>query len=230
MRRGKRVSCGIIDFLRVRFLEVELLLKTCWLTDRMMRMLKTLSCLFVFAGCLQAAEPVALFDGKSLEGWKASAAPQYWSVQDGVLIGKSDAKKIGSILWTTKEYDDFVLESEFRYSGKVDSGFFLRNESEQIQVGISGSLKRDMTCSPYIGKKRCYPVSAVGVDLLLKEGEWNQIKIAVKGKKYTVTLNGKQVLDYMTDAEPVKGPIGLQLHPGVEMEIHFRNMRLAVSE
>jgi hypothetical protein len=201
-------------------------LKTLRFSCRIEVMLKPLVCLMMLAGCLNAAEPVALFDGRSLDGWKASAAPEYWTAKDGVLIGKSDAKKTGSILWTTKDYGDFVLESEFLYNGKIDSGFFLRNESEQIQLGISGSLKRDMTCSPYIGKKKCYPVAAVGVDLLLKEGEWNQMKIEVKGKKYTVTLNGKQVLEYTTDAEPVDGPIGLQLHPGVEMEIHFRNLRL----
>lgn len=192
-------------------------------------MLKNFICIMML-GCVHAAEPQSLFDGKTLDGWKASAAPEYWTAKEGVLIGKSDAKKIGSILWTTQEYVDFVLEGEFLYNGKIDSGFFLRNESEQIQLGISGSLKRDMTCAPYIGKKRGYPVSAVGVDLLLKEGEWNKIKIEVKGKKYIVTLNGKQVLDYMTDAEPVKGPIGLQLHAGLEMEIQFRNMFLTVLE
>jgi hypothetical protein len=183
-----------------------------------------------YVSMAMAAEPVALFDGKSLDGWKASAAPEYWTVKDGVLIGKSDKRKTGSNLWTVGEYSDFVFEAEFFYRGHIDSGFFLRNESEQIQLGVSGSLKRDMTCAPYIGKKRGYPVDAVGVDLLLKEGEWNRIKIAVKGKKYIVTLNGKQVLDYTTDAEPVKGPIGLQVHPGLEMEVHFRNLRIAPND
>ena len=179
---------------------------------------------------MQAAEPVSIFDGKTLAGWKASAAPECWSVVDGVLVGKNNAKKAGSTLWTEKSYSDFVVEGEFLFNGKIDSGFFLRNESEQIQLGISGSLKRDMTCSPYIGKKGKYPVAAVGVDLLLKEGAWNQIKIEVRGKKYIVTLNGKQVLDYTTDAEPVIGPVGLQVHPGVEMEVHFRNLRLTELE
>ncbi len=201
-------------------------LKILRISCRIEVMVKSLLYSVVMVSCLNAAEPVALFDGKTLDGWKATAAPEYWTAKDGVLIGKSDAKKTGSILWTTKDYGDFVLEGEFYYNGKIDSGFFLRNESEQIQLGISGSLKRDMTCSPYIGKKKGYPVAAVGVDLLLKEGEWNPIKIEVKGKKYTVTLKGKQVLEYTTDAEPVDGPIGLQLHPGVEMEIHFRNLRL----
>jgi hypothetical protein len=190
------------------------------------RMRKILMSVLMCAASLQAAEPVALFDGKTLAGWKASAVPEYWSVKDAAIVGKSDDRKKGSILWTEAAYQDFVLEAEFRYEGHVDSGFFLRNENEQIQIGISGSLKRDMTCSPYIGKKGKYPVEAVGVKDLLKIGEWNRIKIEVKGKKYIVTLNGKQVLDYTTDMEPAKGPIGLQVHPNVLMEIHFRELKI----
>lgn len=189
-------------------------------------MRKFLMSVLMCAASLQAAETVALFDGKTLTGWKASALPEYWSVKDAAIVGKSDDRKKGSILWTEAAYEDFVLEAEFLYEGHVDSGFFLRNENEQIQIGISGSLKRDMTCSPYIGKKGKYPVEAVGVKDLLKIGEWNRIKIEVKGKKYIVTLNGKQVLDYTTDMEPAKGPIGLQVHPNVLMEIHFRALRV----
>ena len=103
----------------------------------------TLSFFALLALPLVAAEPVKIFDGSTLAGWKAKGPETYWSVQDGAIVGKSDEKKIGSILWTEASYKDFVLEAEFRFTGHVDSGFFLRNESEQIQLGISGSLKRD---------------------------------------------------------------------------------------
>lgn len=171
-------------------------------------------------------EVVSLFDGKSLDGWNIKGAESYWSVVDGALVGKSDAQKKASIIWSDASFADFVLEAEIRFSGSIDSGFFLRNENEQIQIGVSRSLQRDMTCSPYIGKKGIYPVEAVGASQLLKEGDWNKIKIVVKGKKYIVSLNGKQVLDYTTDEAPEKGPIGLQIHPGVEMEIQFRGLKL----
>lgn len=182
--------------------------------------------LLLTAFFLNAAEPVVLFDGKSLEGWKTTGAGDCWQVKDAVIVGKSNEKKQGSVLWTREVFSDFILEAEFRFSGQIDSGFFLRNENEQIQLGVSRSLKRDMSCSPYIGKKGIYPVEAVGVDVLLKTGEWNHVKISVKGKKYIVTLNGKQVLDYTTDETLEKGPLGLQVHPGVEMEISFRNLTL----
>jgi len=109
--------------------------------------MKKLIFLALFAMPLFAAEPVKIFDGSTLTGWKVKGPAAYWSVNDGAIVGKSDEKKIGSILWTEASYKNFVLEAEFRFTGHVDSGFFLRDESEQIQIGISGSLKRDLTGS-----------------------------------------------------------------------------------
>jgi len=182
--------------------------------------MKILTCLLA-ATLLSHAAPEAIFDGKSLAGWKTAGA-DVWTAADGVLTGTSNEKKQGSILWTEKEYADFVFSCEFRFEGKIDSGVFLRHENDQIQIGVSGSLKRDMTASPYIASKRGYPVEAKGVAELLKEGEWNTMKITAKGAVYTVELNGKEVMTYTSDSAKDKGPIGLQMHAGVAMKIDFR--------
>jgi hypothetical protein len=182
--------------------------------------MKILACLLA-ATLISHAAPEAIFDGKSLAGWKTAGA-DVWTAADGVLTGTSNDKKQGSILWTEKEYADFVFTCEFRFEGKIDSGVFLRHENDQIQIGISGSLKRDMTASPYIASKRGYPVEAKGVAELLKEGEWNTMKITAKGAVYAVELNGKEVTTYTSESAKEKGPIGLQVHPGVAMKIGFR--------
>ncbi len=187
--------------------------------------MRILSLLFATA-LISAAAPEVVFDGKSLDGWKVQGA-DYWTVKDGILIGASDEEKKNSILWTEKEYEDFVFEAEFRYEGKIDSGVFLRHENDQIQIGISGKLKRDMTGSPYIAKKKSYPAEAEGVAELLKEGEWNRLKVTAKGNLYTVELNGKKILEYTSDTAKEKGPVGLQVHPGMEMKIEFRDINLA---
>lgn len=187
--------------------------------------MKILSCLLT-ATLISHAAPEAIFDGKSLAGWKAAGA-DVWMVAEGVLTGTSNEKKQGSILWTEKEYADFVFSCEFRFEGKIDSGVFLRHENDQIQIGISGSLKRDMTASPYIASKKGYPAEAKGVAALLKEGEWNTMKITAKGAVYTVELNGKEVMTYTSDTAKDKGPIGLQMHAGVVMKIDFRAITLA---
>ena len=185
---------------------------------------KTLACLLA-ATIASHAAPEAIFDGKSLAGWKTAGA-DVWTAADGVLTGTSNEKKQGSILWTEKEHTDFVFSCEFRFEGKIDSGIFLRHEKDQIQIGISGSLKRDMTASPFIPGKG-YPVEAKGVAELLKECEWNTMKITAKGPVYTVELNGKEVMTYTSDTAKEKGPIGLQMHPGVAMKVDFRAITLA---
>ncbi|HEY1122959.1 MAG TPA: DUF1080 domain-containing protein [Haloferula sp.] len=182
-----------------------------------------LACLFAVG--LAGAEPVKIFNGTSLEGWKAAGAESYWTVADGVLKGESDDKKLNSILWTEKSYKDFSLELEYRGGEKIDSGVFLRHEKDQIQFGISGSLKRDMTCSPYISGKG-YPKEATGVKELLKVGDWNKVRIVAKGNTYTISLNGKQVVEYVSDTAIESGPLGLQVHPGVKMKVEFRNVTL----
>lgn len=168
-----------------------------------------------------------IFNGKSLKGWVEPENNIWWSAGDGILSVKSGPDKKGSILWTEKEYEDFIVQADFKMGeGTVDSGIFLRSEEQQIQIGISGSLKRDMTGSPYIPGK-AYPVEAKGVKELLKLDDWNTMKVQAKDNVYTVWLNGEEVMNYTSENVPEKGPIGLQLHPGNEMTIDFRNIMVA---
>lgn len=183
--------------------------------------------LVIASTSLPAQELPKIFNGNDLSGWKVPTDNVWWKVHDGILEATSDAKKTGSILWTEKKYANFILEFEFKMgAGTVDSGIFVRNDHEQIQIGISGSLKRDMTGSPYIPGKG-YPVEAEGVEKTLDVDGWNRMTIVAKGKRYTVWLNDEQVMTYRSDSAAESGPVGIQLHPGREMSIQFRNIRLA---
>jgi hypothetical protein len=183
---------------------------------------RLLAAFLTFSAASAIAEPEKIFNATGPEGYKTEGAA-YWSVADGVLKGESDDKKQGSVLWTEKSYKDFTMELDFRFAGDVDSGVFLRG-NDQIQIGTSRSLKRDMTCSPYIASKGKYPQEAAGVKELLKEGDWNHMKIVVKGSTYTVSLNGKQVIEYVSETAKPEGPLGLQVHPGVKMKVEFKNV------
>jgi hypothetical protein len=173
--------------------------------------------------CSAGAEPI--FDQADLKGSRIQGPKECWSLEEGVLVGKSIASKQGSILWTEQKYKNFEFECEFRYTGNVDSGVFLRTENDQIQIGVSGSLKRDMTGSPYIAKTSKYPVEAKAKGLL-KEGEWNRMAIKVIGAHYVVSLNGQQILDWESETAIEEGPVGLQVHGNLEMKIEFRNLVL----
>ncbi|MCM8538565.1 MAG: DUF1080 domain-containing protein [Lentisphaeraceae bacterium] len=187
---------------------------------------KLLLILGILISCnLSAAEVVKIFNESDLSNWKTPKNNIWWKAVDGTLVCKSGPKKQGSILWTKKEYSDFEVSLKFKMvTEENDSGVHIRNK-DQIQIGISGSLKRDMTTSPYIPKKG-YRKESVGVKELLKPRDWNSMKIKAVGPVYTIWLNGKQVNEYTSTTAIEKGPIGLQLHGNRNMEIHFKDIEL----
>ena len=68
---------------------------------------------------------------------------------------------------------------------------------------------------------------AVKVKDLLKMDDWNTIKVKAQGSVYTMWLNGEEVLTYDSDTAIEKGPIGIQLHPGRDMHIDYKNIKPA---
>jgi hypothetical protein len=60
------------------------------------------------------------------------------------------------MLYTEKSYQDVVIECECRFNGEIDSGIMVRRDAAgkkdiQMQIGVSRSLKKDMTGAFYIG-------------------------------------------------------------------------------
>jgi hypothetical protein len=175
-----------------------------------------------------------LFNGKDLTGFKAEPSKAFWRVEDGILIGENDAAKKGNYLWTEKEYRDFVIEFDVRWKSDtergVDSGMEMRKPNIQLQLGVSGSLKVDMSGSFYVGSKAGYPEAGQAKEakaLMKPMGEWNTFRIQAKGDTFTCWINGQKASEY-TDAKfSGAAPLGFQIHPGVVMKCEYRNIRIA---
>jgi hypothetical protein len=164
-----------------------------------------------------------IFNGRDLTGW-TPPAESHWKVVDRILVGENDAAKKGSMLSTEKAYGDVILEGEVRWEGEIDSGFMVRKPELQLQIGVSRSLKRDMTCSFYVGN---YPEEAQAkrAGEFLKPGDWNRIRIRAQGDTFTVWLNGEPVSQYTSPKYADPAPIGLQIHAGLTMKVEFRDLR-----
>ena len=128
------------------------------------------------------------------------------------------------MLYTDRDYGDVVVEADVRFDGEIDSGIMLRKPEVQVQIGVSRSLKRDMTCSFYTGT---YPEAARAerAGELLKSGDWNRIRVEARGDTFTVWLNGEQVSRYSDQKYSGPAPIGLQIHAGLPMKVEFRDLR-----
>lgn len=191
------------------------------------------------AGLSADVEMKPVFNGHDLAGWKPSGQGAFWTAADGVLTGVNDPSfrdyGKGSMLYTEKSYGDVVVECEVRFQGEIDSGIMVRKDAAgkkdiQMQIGVSRSLKRDMTCAFYCDipslKKAGYPEAgwAPKVADLWQKGEWNKIRFQAKGEVYTVWLNGERVSNYVNPGYPLPGPVGLQVHGGVKMKVEYRNI------
>lgn len=181
------------------------------------------------AGSLVAAMPTVepIFNGRDLAGWRTEGAAGFWRVEDGILVGENVAGLAGHYLWTEKSYGDFVLEFEVRWTGEVDTGIEMRKPHIQMQLGVSRSLKRDMTGSFYVGKPG-YPESGqakTAAQLLRPAGEWNVFRLEAKGPTFRVWINGQPASEYTDEKFTGAGPLGLQIHGGLKMKVEYRNMR-----
>jgi hypothetical protein len=90
-----------------------------------------------------AAEPgwIALFDGKSLDGWHVSAKSGHsrnstntsggrWVVEDDAIVGSQDIPGNGGIILTDREFGDFEVVVEMKNDFGPDSGLFLRSTED----------------------------------------------------------------------------------------------------
>ena len=73
---------------------------------------------------------VTLFDGKTTAGWVQRGGKAAYTVEDGVLVGRTVLGEKNSFLSPPKEYADFVLEFEVWVDPKVNSGVQIRSESK----------------------------------------------------------------------------------------------------
>ena len=82
------------------------------------------------AGDPGGADLVAIFDGRSLDGWEGD--PTYWRVEDGSIVGEVTAAtrldRNSWLIWRAGVVRDFELRLEYRISAPGNSGIGYRTE------------------------------------------------------------------------------------------------------
>jgi hypothetical protein len=171
------------------------------------------------------AEPVDLFNGKDLAGWK----PRKEDVKNGWVVKGALLQNAapGNDLLTEKKFTDFKLHAEFRYPRGSNSGIYLRGRYE---VQIEDNYGQEPECHK-IGS--IYGFLTPSVNAGKPPGQWQTLDIIFVGRVVTVLLNGERVIDRQTipgitggaldSDEASPGPILLQ---GDHGPIDFRKLTL----
>jgi hypothetical protein len=168
-------------------------------------------------------ERVTIFDGKSLDNWKATgkSGTGGWELKDGTLSNE----KPGDNIVTKQKFQDFKLHAEFRYPSGSNSGIYLRGRYE-MQIEDNYGQEPD---SHFIGG--IYGFLTPSSNPAKPAGEWQSVDITLLGRHVTVVLNGETIIANQEipgitggaidsrEAEP--GPLMIQ---GDHGKVQFRNI------
>jgi len=138
-------------------------------------------------GSWKKGQPIALFNGKDITGWKAlnPGTAMKWTVEDGILRNAPPTTDIIS----ERNFWNFELHVDFRIVQNSNSGIGLRGRYE-IQV------LEDYGRPPNShGSGALYSRVAPSVNASKPAGEWQSYDIRLVGRTLTVVFNGTKVLD-----------------------------------
>src|SRR5262249_47638956 len=66
---------------------------------------------------------VSMFDGKTLDGWKANENPDSWKVVDGAIVGDGPASHL---FWMVQECENCEFRAEVKLNHAGNSGMYFR--------------------------------------------------------------------------------------------------------
>ena len=169
----------------------------------------------------------AIFDGKTLDGWKANEGPEL-DREDGVLVGHGPRSHL---FYTAEEVKDFELKADAMINHGGNSGIYFHVKLHDPGWFYDGHEVQ-------INNTHVDPVRTGSLwhvvqfyDSPVKDDQWFTVHIRVQGKTARVWINGKMIVEYLEpegitgERKIGKGYIALQEHdPGTT--VRFRNIML----
>jgi hypothetical protein len=195
-----------------------------------------------------AAGWVALFDGKSLDGWAVRGGRAAYRVEGDAIVGTTVEGSPNTFL-CKGPFRDFVLEFEVKCDPRLNSGCQVRSHvygqgepykaeggrapREGIVYGPQCEIATNGTAGRFYDEGRrgqwINELLSEAASKALKPDDWNTYRIAVQGDRYRSWVNGVPCSDFRDPHDP-EGLIGLQVHAvprgAGPYEVRWRNVRM----
>lgn len=179
-----------------------------------------------------------LFNGKDLSGWEGDT--EGYVVENGEIVCKP-----GGNVYTAKDYGDFVLRFEFKFTPGANNGLGIRMapdahaayDAMELQI-LENTADKYKDLEPYQYHGSVYGVVPAKRGFLKPVGEWNKQEVIAKGHRITVTLNGTVIVDADIKEASKNGTMDKKEHPGLLRPsgrigflghgdvLYFRNIRV----
>lgn len=176
----------------------------------------------------------ALFDGKSLAGWKANENPQSWQIAEGKIVchgPRSHLFYVGADAAQPAEFKNFHFKSEVMTRPQANSGIFVHTKfqpdgwpAQGYEIQVNNSQSDPVRTGSIYNVVKNFVAPA-------QDDTWFTEEVVVNGKKVTVIVDDKVLFEFVepdgvTGTRKLStGTFALQAHdPG--SEVHYRNIRV----
>jgi hypothetical protein len=174
-----------------------------------------------------------IFDGKSFTGWKTSVDnPDTWKIENGAFVARGAVAHVFYV-GDTNAFKNFELKVDVMTEPNANGGIYFHTAYQEKgfpRVGIECQV--NVSHTDWIKTGSLYGLVNIGLTPA-KDNQWWTQHIIVRGRKATVKIDGKTVIEYN---EPPVSPTGrgkklgegtfaLQAHDPKSV-IHYKNIRV----
>jgi hypothetical protein len=195
--------------------------------------------LFSFSPVQHKRGWISLFDGQSLDGWKVGNNASSFSIENGAIAVNGNVAHLfydGPV--NDHSFKNFELKLDIMTTAGSNSGVYFHTqyqESSWPQKGYEVQVNNSHTDWRRSGS--LWAIDDVK-ETYAKDNEWYTMYIKVKGKRITVKINDKKVVEY-TEPENVQrdeglkgrvlsaGTFALQGHDP-KSKVYFKNIKVKV--
>jgi hypothetical protein len=186
-----------------------------------MAAMRILALLFAIASCAAGADAgwIAMFDGKTLDGWKANQNPEAWTVREGCITGDGEQSHL---FWMTRECENCEFKAEVKISHGGNSGMYFRTAwGPGFPKGYEAQVNSSHTDPVRTGS--LYGFFKV-FEQLIPDDTWGTQHIIAKGHHIIIKVNDKVVTDHIESTNRyTKGFCALQQHNKGSV-VQYRNL------
>ena len=178
-----------------------------------------------------------LFDGKSLNNWKVGDNASTFSVDSGMIMVHGNTAHLfydGPV--NNHDFRNFEFSAELKTMPGANSGIYFHTAFQQGGWPAKGyEVQVNNSHTDWRRTGSLYGIQDVK-EVYVKDGEWFTEYIKVEGKKVTIKINEKTVVEY-TEPDNVKreggnsqrvissGTFALQGHDPNSV-VYYRNIRV----
>src|SRR5262252_5111699 len=159
--------------------------------------------------CSRAAESedgfTTIFDGKTFAGWKASVDnTNTWKIEDGAFVTRGETAHLFYV-GDTNAFKNFELKVDVMTEPNSNGGIYFHTAYQEKGFPRAGiECQVNVSHGDWIKTGSLYVFSNVAATTE-KDNQWWTQEIIVRGRKVTVKIDGKTVIEYN---EPPVSPTG----------------------